>query len=95
MTGRAVSIQGASLTLQHVPDLVRYGSKPRRETASQARIADALRTFDRAAAYPPNRVTARTRVPMATSTPLPTAATTPATSNPGVMGQPTYFRADS
>ena len=31
MTGRDVAIVGASLTLQHVPDLVRYGSKPRRE----------------------------------------------------------------
>jgi len=56
VTGRAVSIQGASLTLQHVPDLVRYGSKPRREPASWPRIARALRTFEDAVSYPPNQV---------------------------------------
>jgi hypothetical protein len=28
-------------------------------------------------------------------TPAPTSATTPATSNPGVIGQPTYFFAEA
>jgi hypothetical protein len=45
--------------------------------------------------YPPNRVTATTSSPAARSrTPSPTAPTVPLTSNPGVIGQPTYCRAD-
>lgn len=55
MTGRA-GILAASLTLQHVPDLVRYGSKPAREAARIPEIIGALRGFDDAVAYPPNQV---------------------------------------
>ena len=56
MTGRDVAIVGASLTLQHVPDLVRYGSKPRREQERLPQIQAALRSFSDAVDYPPNQV---------------------------------------
>lgn len=56
MTGRDVAIAGASLTLQHVPDLVRYGSKPRREQARLPQIRAALRSFSEAVDYPPSQV---------------------------------------
>ena len=56
MTGRDVAIVGASLTLQHVPDLVRYGSKPRREQERLPQIQAALRSFNDAVDYPPNQV---------------------------------------
>ncbi len=56
MTGRDVAIAGASLTLQHVPDLVRYGSKPRREQSRLPQIQAALRSFSDAVDYPPNQV---------------------------------------
>jgi betaine reductase len=39
-----------------VPDLVRYGSKPSRESAKLAAARGALRTFKDAVAYPPNQV---------------------------------------
>jgi len=55
MTGRA-AVVAASLVLEHVPDLVRYGSKPSREPAQLDVIAGALRHFDEAVAYPPNQV---------------------------------------
>jgi betaine reductase len=54
--GRTPAILGASITLQHVPDLVRYGSKPAREQARIPEILAALRGFDEATAYPPNQV---------------------------------------
>ena len=56
MTGRDVAIVGASLTLQHVPDLVRYGSKPRREQERLPQIQAALRSFSDAVDYAPNQV---------------------------------------
>jgi hypothetical protein len=56
MTRRRAAILGASLTLQHVPDLVRYGSKPSREQPRIPQILGALRSFDDAVAYPPNQV---------------------------------------
>lgn len=55
MTRRA-AVLGASLTLQHVPDLVRYGSKPRREQDDIPKINEALRSFEDAVAYAPNQV---------------------------------------
>lgn len=55
-TGRPVAIHAATLTLQHVPDLVRYGSKPRREAHRLAEITAALRSFEDAVSYPPNQV---------------------------------------
>ena len=56
MIGRDVAIVGASLTLQHVPDLVRYGSKPRREQERLPQIQAAIRSFSDAVDYPPNQV---------------------------------------
>jgi glycine/sarcosine/betaine reductase complex component C subunit beta len=53
---RRAAILGASLTLQHVPELVRYGSKPRREQARLPEILNALRSYDDAVAYAPNQV---------------------------------------
>ncbi|MGZ8580883.1 MAG: DUF5940 domain-containing protein [Actinomycetota bacterium] len=55
MTRRA-AMTSASFVLEHVPDLVRYGSKPAREPAQLERISAALRSFDDAVAYPPNQV---------------------------------------
>jgi betaine reductase len=55
MSPRA-AVVATSLVLDHVPDLVRYGSKPRRETARWPEIATSLRSFDDAVAYPPNQV---------------------------------------
>ncbi len=42
--------------LQHVPDLVRYGSKPLRSPAEFADKSLKLRMFDEAVRYPPNHV---------------------------------------
>ena len=53
---RRAAVLAASFVLEHVPDLVRYGSKPRREPAQLDAAAGALRTFDDAVAYPPNQV---------------------------------------
>ena len=55
MTRRA-AILNASLTLQHVPDLVRYGSKPSREQARIPDVLKALRSYDDAVGYAPNQV---------------------------------------
>jgi betaine reductase len=55
MSPRA-AVVATSLVLDHIPDLVRYGSKPRRETHRWSEIATSLRTFDDAVAYPPNQV---------------------------------------
>ena len=53
---RRARILGASLVLEHVPDLVRYGSKPDRERARFAAIRGKLRTYEEAVAYAPNQV---------------------------------------
>lgn len=55
MTRRA-RLVAASLVLAHVPDLVRYGSKPSREQGRAREIRGALRSFADAVAYPPNQV---------------------------------------
>lgn len=54
MTHRA-AILGASLSLQHVPELVRYGSKPSREPGRIPEILGALRCYEDAVAYAPNQ----------------------------------------
>lgn len=50
----------SAYALAHVPDLVRYGSKPTREIASNPSLVDeiagSLRSWDEALAYPPNQV---------------------------------------
>lgn len=52
-------IQNCSYCLIHVPDLVRYGSKPRRQIVDDAdidnQIADALRSYQEAVCYPANQ----------------------------------------
>jgi len=53
---RRARVLGASLVLEHVPDLVRYGSKPDRERARFAAIRSKLRTYEEAVAYAPNQV---------------------------------------
>jgi betaine reductase len=55
-----VGIEGVFYGLTHVPDLVRYGSKPSRELGArpglEAQLAARLRSFAAAAAYPPHQV---------------------------------------
>lgn len=53
---RRAAVASASFVLEHVPDLVRYGSKPAREPAQIARLCGSLRSFEEAVAYPPNQV---------------------------------------
>ena len=52
-------VAGATAVLVHTPSLVRYGSKPARELASQpgllAQMLTHLRSFSEAVAYPPNQ----------------------------------------
>jgi hypothetical protein len=54
--GRRAAVRAASVVLEHVPDLVRYGSKPARENHRLPEIGAALRSFDDAVAYAPNQV---------------------------------------
>jgi glycine/sarcosine/betaine reductase complex component C subunit beta len=55
MSPRA-AVVATSLVLDHVPDLVRYGSKPRRDAERWPEIAPSLRGYDDAVTYPPNQV---------------------------------------
>ncbi|MGH2630883.1 MAG: DUF5940 domain-containing protein [Actinomycetota bacterium] len=55
MTRRA-AVVASSFVLEHVPDLVRYGSKPSREPQQLDVLLGALRTYDQAVAYAPNQV---------------------------------------
>lgn len=54
------TIRGVRFFLAHAPGLVRYGSKPMRDMARDATVADTigahLRSYDDAAAYPPNQI---------------------------------------
>jgi betaine reductase len=52
---RRAGILGAVQVLQHVPDLVRYGSKPYREPGRREQLQAALRPYAQAAAYPPHQ----------------------------------------
>jgi glycine/sarcosine/betaine reductase complex component C subunit beta len=54
LTHRA-AVLGAALSLQHVPELVRYGSKPSREPGRIPEILGALRSYEDAVAYTPNQ----------------------------------------
>jgi betaine reductase len=49
-------ILAASLVLEHVPDLVRYGSKPSREPDRLPELERALRSYEQGLAYPPHQV---------------------------------------
>jgi glycine/sarcosine/betaine reductase complex component C subunit beta len=55
-----VGIEGVFYSLSHVPDLVRYGSKPSREIrinpALEQQLKNHLRSFDAATAYAPHQV---------------------------------------
>jgi hypothetical protein len=55
-----VRIEGVFYSLAHVPDLVRYGSKPSREIranpAFESQLKNQLRSFSAAAAYAPHQV---------------------------------------
>lgn len=53
---RRAAVLGASLVLAHVPDLVRYGSKPLREPNRSADLQRRLRSFSAALTYPPHQV---------------------------------------
>jgi len=44
------------VTLQHAPQLVRYGSKPAREVERLPALTASLRSFSEAVAYPPHQV---------------------------------------
>jgi hypothetical protein len=60
----AVVVKDCSYVLVHVPDFVRYGSKPYRDILTnggsegelEKKIYDALRSYDEVVAYPPNQV---------------------------------------
>jgi len=53
-------IKGATNIIVHVPDLIRYGSKPEREIKKDPEKLDMIyknvRSFEEAVAYPPNQV---------------------------------------
>jgi glycine/sarcosine/betaine reductase complex component C subunit beta len=55
-----IGIEGVFYSLAHVPDLVRYGSKPSREIranpALELQLKNQLRSFSAAAAYAPHQV---------------------------------------
>lgn len=55
-----VGIEGVFYSLAHVPDLVRYGSKPSRElranTTLEPQLKNQLRSFSAATAYAPHQV---------------------------------------
>ena len=55
-----IGIEGVFYSLTHVPDLVRYGSKPSRELranpALEQQLKDRLRSFSAATAYAPHQV---------------------------------------
>src|SRR5215813_7218463 len=55
-----VGIEGVFYSLAHVPNLVRYGSKPSREiranSALEQQLKNHLRSFDAATAYAPHQV---------------------------------------
>ena len=53
---RRAGLLAASLVLEHVPDLVRFGSKPLREQDRAEALAAARRGFDDVLAYPPHQV---------------------------------------
>jgi betaine reductase len=55
MAAVRAGVLGAGLVLEHVPDLVRYGSKPQRERPQLDRLLRARRTFEQALAYPPHQ----------------------------------------
>ncbi|HVC76315.1 MAG TPA: glycine/sarcosine/betaine reductase complex component C subunit beta [Candidatus Micrarchaeaceae archaeon] len=53
---RRAAVLAAAVTLQHAPQLVRYGSKPAREVERLPALTASLRSFSEAVAYPPHQV---------------------------------------
>jgi hypothetical protein len=53
---RRAAVVASSFVLEHVPDLVRYGSKPLREPQQLDALTATLRSYDEAVAYPPTQV---------------------------------------
>jgi hypothetical protein len=53
---RRAAVRSASFVLAHVPDLVRYGSKPSREGSRLEELLASLRSLDEAVAYAPLQV---------------------------------------
>ena len=55
-----VGIEGVFYSLAHVPELVRFGSKPAREIAANSKLdeklVNRLRSFEAAVSYPPHQV---------------------------------------
>jgi glycine/sarcosine/betaine reductase complex component C subunit beta len=60
---RRAAVVASSFVLEHVPDLVRYGSKPSREPQQLDALLGALRTYEQAVAYAPNQVFVGALVP--------------------------------
>jgi betaine reductase len=60
LTAVLIGIEGVFYSLTHVPDLVRYGSKPSREIRANAQVGEELqrklRSFPDAVAYAPHQV---------------------------------------
>ncbi len=60
-------IRSCSYCLAHVPELIRYGSKPRREIIKnpdiEQKILDSVRSFSQAVCYPPNQTFVGNRSP--------------------------------
>lgn len=52
---RRAGILAGVVVLAHVPDLVRYGSKPMRERSRLEEMLGSLRSFQQAVSYPPNQ----------------------------------------
>lgn len=57
------SVVASSLVLEHVPDLVRYGSKPLREADRLSQLRRGLRTYEDVCAYAPHQVFVGARAP--------------------------------
>ena len=67
LIGHQPCLKSVKLCLSHVPNLVRYGSKPRREIAAHPELLDeilrASRSFEDATTYPPHQVFIGNSVP--------------------------------
>jgi glycine/sarcosine/betaine reductase complex component C subunit beta len=55
-TAQRAAVLGATLVLEHVPDLVRFGSKPQRERERRADLEAAFRSYEDVCCYPPHQV---------------------------------------
>jgi hypothetical protein len=94
---RRAAVTASSFVLEHVPDLVRYGSKPYREPQRLETLIGALRSYDEAVAYPPTQVFIGNLPPSALwEVPRdwwrhPIDGATPAGPAGDVMAQPSFY----